>query len=52
MARSDMTQDDLKVLIQDMKRGSDSPLRKVTKGDPLRPVIEAQCQEREVGLVK
>jgi hypothetical protein len=30
MARSAMTQDDLKVLIQDMKRGSDSPLRKVS----------------------
>jgi hypothetical protein len=48
-----MTQDDLKVLIQDMKRELDSSLRNVsTKGDPLRPVIEAQCQEREVRLVK
>jgi hypothetical protein len=53
MARNDMTQDNLKVLIQDMKRESDSPLRKVsTKGDRLRPVIEVQCQEREVRLVK
>ncbi len=53
MARNDMTQDDLKVLIQDMKRESDSLLRKVsTKGDRLRPVIEVQCQEREVCLVK
>jgi hypothetical protein len=53
MARSAMTQDNLKVLIQDMKRGLDSPLRKVsTKRDPLRPVIKAQCQEREVCLDK
>jgi hypothetical protein len=53
MTRSAMTQDDLKVLIQGMKWGLNSSLRKVsTKGDPLRPVIEAQCQEREVRLVK
>ena len=53
MARSTMTQEELEVLIQDIKRVSDSPLRKVIlRGDPLRPLMEAQCQEREVRLVK
>ncbi len=44
----------LKVLIQDIKRGKlDSPLRKVrVQGEPERPVIEGQCKEREVQLVK
>jgi hypothetical protein len=44
----------LKVLIQDMKIGkSDSPLRKVrVHGNPERPVVEAQCKDREVHLVK
>jgi hypothetical protein len=43
-----------KVLIQDMKRGKlDSPLRKVrVQGEPERLVIEGQCKEREVRLVK
>jgi hypothetical protein len=53
MARSTMTQEELEVLIQDIKRVSDLPLRKVIlRGDPLRPLMEAQCQEREVHLVK
>ena len=45
---------ELKFLIQDMKRGKlDSPLRKVrVQGEPKRPVIEGQCKEREVQLVK
>jgi hypothetical protein len=45
---------ELKVLIQDMKRGkSDSPLRKVrVQGEPKRLVIEGQCKKREVQLVK
>jgi hypothetical protein len=45
---------ELKVLIQDTKRGKlDSPLRKVrVQGEPERPVIEGQCKEREVRLVK
>ncbi len=44
----------LKVLIQDMKMGkSDSPLRKVrVHVNPERPVVEAQCKDREVRLVK
>ncbi len=45
----------LKVLIQDMKIGkSDSPLRKVRVhgNPPERPVVEAQCKDREVHLVK
>jgi hypothetical protein len=53
MARSTMTQEELKVLIQDMKRVSDLPLTKVVlRGDPLSPLMEAQCQEREVHLVE
>jgi hypothetical protein len=53
MTRRTMKQDDLKVLIQDMERVLDLPLRNVSiKGDSSRPVIEAQCKEREVHLVK
>ncbi len=46
--RGNMPIAELKVLIQDMKRGkSDSPLRKVrVQGDPKRLVIEGQCKER------
>jgi hypothetical protein len=45
---------ELKVLIQDMKRGkSDSPLRKVrVQGECKRPVTEGQYKKREVQLVK
>jgi hypothetical protein len=52
--RGNMPIAESKVLIQDMKRGKlDSPLRKVrVHGKPKRPVIEDQCKEREVRLVK
>ncbi len=52
--RGNMPIAELKALIQDMKREkSDSPLRKVrVQGEPERPVIEGQCKEREVRLVK
>jgi hypothetical protein len=52
--RGDMPMAMLKVLIQDMKiRKLDSPLRKVrVHGNPERSVVEAQCKDREVHLVK
>jgi hypothetical protein len=45
---------ELKILIQDTKRGKlDSPLRKArVQGEPERPVVEAQCRDREERLVK
>jgi hypothetical protein len=52
--RGNMPIAELKVLIQDMEREKlDSSLRKVrVQGELERSVIEGQCKEREVRLVK